>query len=35
MSHVFEKTFLLSIFLSKSKNEDEKVFKEEELIKIS
>ena len=32
--YIFEKTLVLSIICSKCKNEDEKIFKEEELIKI-
>ena len=34
MLSILEKTLVLSIICSKSKNEDEKIFKEEELIKI-
>ena len=32
--YVFEKTLVLSIICSKCKNDDEKIFKEEESIKI-
>ena len=34
MSYIFEKTLFLFIISSKCKNEDEKVFKEEESIEI-
>ena len=34
MWYIFEKTLVLSIICSKSKNEDEKIFKEEESIEI-
>ena len=34
ISHLLEKTLVLSIICSKCKNEDEKLFKEEELIEI-
>ena len=34
LSYLLEKTLLLSIICSKCKNEDEKLFKEEESIKI-
>ena len=34
ISHLWEKTLVLSIICSKCKNEDEKLFKEEELIEI-
>ena len=33
-SYIFEKTLVLSIICSKCKNEDEKIFKEEESIEI-
>ena len=33
-SYIFEKTLVLSIICSKCKNEDEKVFKEEESFDI-
>ena len=32
--YIFEKTLVLSIMCSKCKNEDEKIFKEEESIEI-
>ena len=32
ISYIFEKTLILSIICSKCKNEDEKVFKQEEWI---
>ena len=35
ISHLLEKTLVLSIICSKCKNEDEKVFKEEESIAMS
>ena len=34
ISHLLEKTLVLSITFSKCKNENEKMFKEEETIKI-
>ena len=34
ISYIFEKTLVLSIICSKSKNEDEKKFKEEEPTEI-
>ena len=34
ISHLLEKTFVLSVICSKCKNEDEKIFKEEESIEI-
>ena len=34
ISYIFEKTLILSIICSKCKNEDEKVFKQEEWIWI-
>ena len=34
ISYIFEKTLLLSIICSKCKNEDEKLFKEEESIEV-
>ena len=34
ISYILEKTFVLSIIRSKCKNEDEKVFKEEQWIEI-
>ena len=34
ISHLLEKTLVLSITCSKCKNENEKIFKEEETIKI-
>ena len=34
MWYILEKTLVLSIICSKSKNEDEKIFKEEESIEI-
>ena len=34
MSYLLEKTIVLSIICSKCKNEDEKIFKEEESIEI-
>ena len=34
ISYIFDKTLLLSIIDSKFENEDEKIFKEEEPIKI-
>ena len=34
ISYLLEKTLVLSIICSKCKNEDEKLFKEEELIEI-
>ena len=34
ISHLLEKTLVLSITCSKCKNENEKIFKEEEIIKI-
>ena len=34
ISHLLEKTLVLSIICSKCKNEDEKLFKEEESIEI-
>ena len=34
ISHIFEKTLVLSFICSKCKNEDEKIFKEEESIEI-
>ena len=34
ISYVFEKTLVLSITCSKGKNEDEKIFKEEESIEV-
>ena len=34
ISYILEKTLILSIICSKCKNEDEKIFKEEESIKI-
>ena len=34
MSYLLEKTLVLSIICSKCKNEDEKIFKEEESIEI-
>ena len=34
ISYVFEKTLVLSITYSKGKNEDEKIFKEEESIEV-
>ena len=34
ISYVLEKTLFLSILCSKCKNEDEKIFKEKESIKI-
>ena len=34
ISHLLEKTLVLSIICSKCKNEDEKIFKEEESIEI-
>ena len=34
VSYLFEKTLVLSIICSKCKNEDEKLFKEEESIEI-
>ena len=34
ISYLLQKTLVLSIISSKSKNEDEKLFKEEESIKI-
>ena len=34
ISYIFEKTLLLSIIYSNFKNEDEKIFKEEEFIEI-
>ena len=34
ISYIFEKTFFLSINCSKCKNEDEKLFEEEESIQI-
>ena len=34
MSHLLEKTLVLSIFCSKCKNEDEKISKEEHSIEI-
>ena len=34
MSHILEKTLVLSIICSKCKNEDEKLFKEDESIEI-
>ena len=34
ISYLLEKTLVLSIVCSKSKNEDEKIFKEEESIEI-
>ena len=33
-TYIFEKTFVLSIIYNKCKNEDEKILKEEESIKI-
>ena len=35
ISYLLEKTLILSIICSKCKNEDEKIFKEEESIEIS
>ena len=35
ISYLLEKTLVLSIIFSKSKNEDEKLFKEEESIETS
>ena len=34
ISYIFEKTLVLSIICSKCKNEDKKIFKEEESIEI-
>ena len=34
ISYILEKTLILSIICSKCKNEDEKIFKEEESIEI-
>ena len=34
ISHLLEKTLVLSVICSKCKNEDEKIFKEEESIEI-
>ena len=34
ISHLLEKTLVLSIIFSKCKNEDEKIFKEEDTIEI-
>ena len=34
ISHLLQKTLVLSIICSKCKNEDQKLFKEEELIEI-
>ena len=34
MSYLLEKTLVLSIIFSKCKNEDEKLFKEEESVEI-
>ena len=34
VSYIFEKTLVLSIICSKLSNKDEKIFKEEESIKI-
>ena len=34
ISHLLQKTLVLSIICSKCKNEDEKLFKEEELVEI-
>ena len=35
ISYLLEKTLILSIICNKHKNEDEEIFKEEELIEIS
>ena len=35
ISYLLEKTLILSIICNKRKNEDEEIFKEEELIEIS
>ena len=35
ISYILEKTLVISIICSKCKNEDEKIFKEEESIEIS
>ena len=35
ISYIFEKTLVFSIVCSKCKNENEKIFKEEESIEIS
>ena len=35
ISYLLEKTLVISLICSKCKNEDEKLFKEEELIEIS
>ena len=35
ISYLLEKTLILSIICNKGKNEDEEIFKEEELIEIS
>ena len=34
ISHLLQKTLVFSIICSKCKNEDEKLFKEEELVEI-
>ena len=34
ISNIFEKTLMISIICSKWKNEDEKIFKEEESVEI-